>query len=144
MTAQELATKLDGSEYPLRITPQVRGIAVAEKLLIVYGASDDLIEFDGTWQDEGGVYDGGVVTIDRDGIIPDFGVVEHEVSECEKWIARSKSAAKIEALWCAEAGYSWTYKTDIPHATFNVMEDGETYCRGIVISISDLPAEKKP
>jgi len=142
MTAQELATKLDGSEYPFRVTPTVLGIAVAEGLLIVYGASDDLMEFEGAWRDEAGVYDGGVVTIDRNGLIPEFGQVEHEVSACEKWLARNKFAAKIEALWCAEEGYSWTYKTDIPHATFNVMEDGESYCRGLVIALSDLPAER--
>jgi hypothetical protein len=143
MTVQELAMKLDGSEYPFRVTPAVRGIAVAEGLLIVYGASDDLIEFEGAWSDEAGVNDGGTVTIDRIGIIPDFGEVEHEVSECEKWIARGKSAAKIEALWCAEEGYTWTYKTDIPHADFLIMEEGESYCRGMVIALSDLPGEAK-
>lgn len=26
----------------------------------------------------------------------------------------------------------------VPHATFNVMEDGEKFCRGIVLSMDDL------
>jgi len=143
MTTQELATKLDGSEYPLRITPHVRGIAVASGLLIVYGASDDLVEFDGAWSDEGGVYNGGTVSIDREGIVPDFGSVEHEVSEVEKWMRRNKAAAKVEALWCEEEGFSWTYKTDLPHVDFLVMEDGEPYCRGMVIALADLPEAVK-
>lgn len=143
MTAQDLATKLDESEYPFRVTPLVRGIAVAEGLLVVYGASDDLIEFDGAWTDEAGVYDGGTILIDREGILEDFGNVEHEVEACEKWLRRSKASASIEALWCKEEGYSWTYKTDIPHATFNVVEDGEMYCRGMVIALVDLPEGRK-
>lgn len=139
MTAQELATKLDNSEYPLRISKQLSADVLSSGLLIVYGASDDLIEFDGSWRDEAGCNDGGTITIDRNGIIPDFSEIEHEVGECEKWLRRSKSSATIEALWCKEEGYSWTYKTDIPHVTFNVVEDGEMYCRGMVIALSDLP-----
>jgi hypothetical protein len=37
----------------------------------------------------------------------------------------------IDAVWC-EGEYSWTYKTNIPHATFDIWEDGEKYCKGIV------------
>jgi hypothetical protein len=33
---------------------------------------------------------------------------------------------------------SWSYETDIPHATFDVLEDGEVYCRGIVFALADL------
>lgn len=29
-------------------------------------------------------------------------------------------------------------KTDIPHETFMVYEDGEPYCRGIIFSVNDL------
>lgn len=139
MTPQELAAKLDGSEYPFRLTPQNRGIAVASGLLIVYGSSDDLIEFEGAWADESGCYEGGTVTIDRTGIVPDFAQVEHEVSEVLEWVRRSKASASIEALWCAEPGFSWTYKTGIPHADFLVMEDGDPYCRGMVIALAELP-----
>jgi hypothetical protein len=50
-----------------------------------------------------------------------------------------EKAATIEALWCKENGYSWTYKTAIPHAAFDIMEDKLKYCRGIVIALKDLP-----
>ena len=33
---------------------------------------------------------------------------------------------------------TWCYKTDIPHETFMIYDDGEPYCRGIVFSIEDL------
>jgi hypothetical protein len=40
----------------------------------------------------------------------------------------------IKALWDTE-GYSWVYETEMPHASFDIMEDGETYCRGIVVEL---------
>lgn len=47
------------------------------------------------------------------------------------------AGAKVKINWCKD-GYSWTYDTDIPHECFDVYEDGEKYCRGIVFSISDV------
>ena len=51
----------------------------------------------------------------------------------------------IEAFWCNdeirdELGeiITWTYETDIPHETFMIYEDGDSYCRGIVFSINDI------
>lgn len=49
-----------------------------------------------------------------------------------------KGAAKITAIW-DNYGYSWTYKTTIPHETFEIMEGEQKYCRGIVFSTDDLP-----
>ena len=138
MTAKELATALDGIEYPVEIQSNLIKQAQASGLVIVHGGSDDLIEFAGALTDEAGCYQGGEVRIDKKGILPPFDGVEHEVEECRKWLQRDAKARVIEALWCAEGDYSWTYKTDIPHETFEVMEHGEHYCRGIVFSISEL------
>ena len=33
---------------------------------------------------------------------------------------------------------SWKYETEIPHATFRIMESGELYCVGIVFDIQSL------
>ena len=35
-------------------------------------------------------------------------------------------------------GCWWSYETDIPHETFNIYEDGEVWCVGIVFSVEDL------
>ncbi len=45
----------------------------------------------------------------------------------------------INIIWHdEEGGPCWTYETDIPHATFDIMEDGEKYCRGTVLDIKSL------
>ena len=57
-----------------------------------------------------------------------------------EFVRRKKTARKIKALWASEGDYSWTYRTDIPHATFEIVEDGAPYCRGIVFALVDLEA----
>lgn len=139
MNAQQLAEKLNGLEYPVDIDGSLIEQAKEAGLVIVYGASDDLMEFEGAIYDEFGCYEGGTVRLDADGILPDYDNIEDE-DEMQRYFARKPQAREIEALWDQD-GYSWTYRTDIPHATFEVMEDGEHYCRGIVFAISDLQTE---
>ena len=139
MTPKELAEKLNGIEYPVSIPPLLLAEARAAGVVIVYGASDDLMEFDGAICDEVGCCSGGIAFLDAKGLLPDF---EHlcEISHFDglrDYFSRFDGRQQVRAVWESE-GYSWTYKTDIPHETFDVMEDGEKYCRGIVFALADL------
>ena len=142
ITASEIAGRLNGSEYPCRFSQELKQLAKDSGFVIVYGASDDLMEFDGAIYDEFGCYEGDTALVDAKGLLRDWDSVKDDGDQAEigEWLERKKTAKTIEALWCQEepAGASWAYKTDIQHATFDVMEDGEIYCRGIVFSISDL------
>ena len=139
MNAKELAAKLNGREYLQEITRGEAELAKASGLVVVYGASDDLIEFRGAIRDEGDCYDGGTVLFDAKGVLPSW----DSASECEEsaqeYFERKAKARTIEALFAKEPGYTWIYKTDIPHETFEIVEDGEPYCRGIVFNIGDIP-----
>ncbi len=138
---EALAKQLDGREYPFDPTPAEEKQAKAAGLVIIYGASDDLCELRGAIYDEVGCYNGGEVLIDRDGLL-----IEPMDSDDEEVLRKYKAldiinlriAVKIEALWCETEAASWTYKTDFPHATFKVMEEGDVYCVGIVIDIKDI------
>ena len=138
MNAKELAAKLNGREYWREITNEEVRQAKEAGLVVVFGASDDLIEFRGAIRDEGDCYDGGTVLFDAKGVLPSW----DSASECEEsaqeYFERKAKARTITALWAKEPGYSWTYKTDIPHETFEIVEDGEPYCRGIVFNIGDI------
>ena len=138
MDAKDLAAKLNGREYCREITDEECEQAKAAGLVVVFGASDDLIEFRGAICDEGGGYDGGAVLIDAKGILPWW----DSTSECEEsaqeYFERKAKARTIEALFAKEGSYTWTYKTDIPHETFEIVEDGEPYCRGIVFNIGEI------
>jgi len=137
MTKEELAAQLTGLEYPTRIPGSLIVAAQSAGLVILCGASDDLMEFYGARREEIGCYDGGTAFVDIEGVLPDRDCLDGDEKIAE-YVHRQKSAKSIEALWCKEEGYSWTYKTEIPHATFEVVEDGEPYCRGIVFALADL------
>lgn len=141
MNAQKLAKQLDMSKYPLRISSEMAEKAKAAGLVIVYGASDDLIEFEGAFRDEGSVYDGGTVRVDVEGLLPENADDFDTDEERARYYYRKGRSKTIEALWCDEAnggGFDWAYRTDIPHSTFEVMDGDDPYCRGIVFALADL------
>lgn len=145
MTKEELAAQLSGIEYPCRIDKALIAQAKAAGLVIIYGASDDLMEFDGAFRDEVGCYNGGQAKVDALGVLDRDQVDDDDDEAIADYVTRSRTAQSIEALWhdgMSDASVpAWTYMTDIPHATFDVMDDGELYCRGIVLALADLRQE---
>lgn len=142
LTKESLAAALNGGRYPFELTKDQIKQAKAAGLIIIYGHSDDLMEFAGAIDDEIGVEDGGTAYLDRNGVL--------DRSQCESdeeiadYTIRKRKSRSIEALWCEEGDYSWTYRTEIPHSTFEIAdEDGFPYCRGIVIDIADLPEPQR-
>ena len=131
MNIQEFAKLLDGREYGNEIT--LSEIEKAKELgfVVVYGYSDDNTEFEGAFCEEVGTWDDSEIYLDKDGI---FEECENECKYSE--LAKNKCKV-INALWGRD-GYSWTYETDIPHATFDIMEDGEKFCRGIVFELAEV------
>ena len=139
MNAKELAAKLNGREYLREITDEEAKQAKASGLVVVYGASDDLIEFRGAIHDEGDCYDGGEILFALAGVLPSWDSASESEETAQEYFERKAKARTITALFANEPGYTWTYKTDIPHETFEIVEDGEPYCRGIVFNIGDIP-----
>lgn len=139
MTTDELAAILNGREYRKEITRDEAHAAAESGLVVVYGASDDLMEFEGAISDELGAWEGATAYLTADGLLQN----ECPDEDCPYFEKQREKAATIKALWCAEDGYSWTFETEIPHATFDIVEDGEPYCRGIVFALADV-SEVKP
>ena len=144
--AKMMAKRLHGREYRREMNAGDKADAQTYGLLVVYGASDDLTEFEGAYSDEEGANNGAehVFTVvngklqivrERDD--------EHEL-EREGWV-RPKQALVVNAQWCPDhfAG-SWLITSDAPFAEFDIMEDEQLYCRGAVIDVAALcaPAHK--
>ena len=127
MTLKEFAERLNGTEYsgyPIFSKEDI-GIAKENGFVIITGASDDLMEFEGAIEDEAGCFDGGKVYISKRGVEED------------------KTKNVINALWCEAEDENgvvipWAYETKIPHESFMVYDDGQVYCRGIVFDIKDV------
>jgi hypothetical protein len=138
MTPKEIAAAFTGSEYPLKIAKDIEAAAKAAGIVIVYGASDDLMEFRGAVDDEVVAWEGRTVRVDAAGLLPDFDDIDKDdKDELRDYFKREGGGKEIEALWASEGDYSWTYKTEIPHETFEIVEDGAPYCRGIVFALAD-------
>ena len=144
MRRDEAAAILNGREIGSEITDSEAKAWAESGLVVIFGASDDLCELRGAIHDEVGVYDGGEFCIDPDGktiLQPieddDREVLEkHFVMDAVK--KRRAKSIRIDAYWCPkELDCSWAYKSSVPASTFDIMEDGELYCRGIVIDLME-------
>jgi hypothetical protein len=135
MNITEVAELLNGVQYAeegkilsLEFCKKLRD----EGIVVVRGYSDDLIEFDGAISDEFGA---DKIWINSDGIIHS----ECECVNCPYFQKILKNAKYfIDPKWCETPEYAWTYDTNIPHDTFDVMEDEDKYCKGLVFKLSDL------
>lgn len=137
MTKEEIAGKLNGREYGSEISEAEEAECKALGFVVIFGYSDDNVELRGAIDDEVSAYGGAIVMLHRGGVLAPH---DHRC-DCVfcGYEKVANKCAKVKALWCKEPGYSWTYKTCIPHATFEITEEGSHHCRGLVIDIKDLP-----
>lgn len=154
-TIEDLAKLLDRNEYRDELINQI-GINVIELCkqkgwIVVYGASDDLLEIDGALSDELGAWGGCVAKFYKKGeFYPEYDEedIYHKATEDsffaidDKELGRIKFAKEdaliIESVWePSEKDVSWEINCKgAPHVSFNVMEDDEVYCEALVIDIS--------
>ena len=150
MTPKDLAAELNGIEYSA--TMHLHGsdlirLAKNAGLVVAYGFSDDLLEFDGAIYDEAGAPD--TILIDTEGLLPSFESASKDEEACRRYFERKLNAREIKAIWRDNPSDEqddphWILKTDIPHESFMIVEEGEPFSRGIVFSLSSLtPATNK-
>lgn len=126
------AKKLTGRQYGEEVTGIEDAELARNGLVVVYGASDDLTEFRGAISDEVSTWEGGLINFTKTGL------------DYDDYAGEYKGINEIEAVWCSNeedpelAKYAWHYRTEIPHETFEIFEDGDPYCLGIIFSINNL------
>lgn len=149
MTKEEFALMLNDRKYGEEITVQEEETAKENGFIVIFGASDDLIEFRGAIYDEIDALEGADIVIAMPGWFMPIGADDDadednyiKIDEMTPLVISEDSTGtvnRIYAKWAPiELDCSWLIKTEMPHATFDVREDGWLYCRGIVISVSDL------
>lgn len=142
MTKESLALLLNKRQYRNEITKEEEKIAKESGLIVIFGYSDDNIEFRGVIHDEVGCYG-----IHRKIYFNQKEIVGYHDEECECKYCGFEEAVKksecVDAIWDKD-GYSWQYNTDLPHSTFEILEDDEAYCKGIVIDVRDFNGNISP
>lgn len=140
MTAKELAAQLDGCEYREENVPRY------DNLLVIYGQSDDLIELGGAIEDEIQCWIGDPnkrktfnlrlrqINGKWEFLNPSCGLNEYKKG-VESWIPPPNLS--ITAIWSTDKA-NWEYETNLECERFKVMEDGDVYCIGLVIDLTQL------
>ena len=127
---KEFAKSISGKEYGFpQFTAEEIATAKENGFVIVYGMSDDIMEFEGAICEEIGCYDGGIAWVKGNRVMDaPIGVSDKSVESI--WCGGEKDAEGREI--------TWTYETEIPHETFMIYEKGGPFCKGIVFSIADV------
>lgn len=133
MNAQTLASFLNGRQYRSEISEEEAQIAKEIGLVVVFGASDDLIEFRGAVYDELGAWEGATIyLLNRTPVHESEFKKDLDVLQKYGFHLNPK---KIKATWCPEyLKTSWLIEAD-GSFPFDIFEGDELYCRGCVFEI---------
>lgn len=135
--ATAFAAKLNGRQYRDEMTREEEAEAKALGLLVLFGASDDLLEFRGVLRDEAGAWEGADVALWWKG--SRLEVLEQR-DDADALIAHGwsppQTAYTIRADWAPDdLACSWRVTPNVPFAAFDIMEDDDLYCRGAVVHV---------
>lgn len=155
-TIEDLAKLLDGNEYRDELYNEygmnIYDICKKNKWIIIYGASDDLIEFEGVISDEDGAWDGTLCKLVKPGDFylededdetykkaKDYKFVRINQDELNELKNNNyKDTCVVEMLWCPD-GTDMSWQVNVKgaeFAKFNVMEDEEVYCEAAIVDLS--------
>jgi len=134
MNKKYLAQLLNGRQIGKEISKQEASDACDAGLVVIYGASDDLIEIEGAISDEVCSFDGQTWALFHKGELYQSSC---ESEDCPHELAIQEKCHTVKAIFGGD-DFTWTYETKIPHETFEIFEDGDKFCRGIVFSIDDI------
>lgn len=121
---EDIAQRLNGRPYGDEVPDDVGADAAEAGLLILFGRSDDLLELRGAVTDEMGQAASGLVLINHGGFVPTENLKGNFLED--------ESLVAIHALWNHDPHRSWVFHIEVPHAPFEIMEDGMPFCRGVV------------
>lgn len=138
---QQLQKMLDGRKYRDETTKEIEQFAKDNNLVIVFGCSDDLVEFRGAINDEMGASDERVIYFDKNGLLdnecdegddcPYFKqLLDFRLNNLHDLYQLTVHQPKDERFW--------SYTTDLAHLEFSIMEDNEPYCTGIIIDLNNI------
>lgn len=136
MNIDQWRDKLDGREYRQEITDQEILELSKDGMVIVYGYSDDNTILSGFINEFISTWDGGTISIDTE--LKE--VLEECECKCNHYKVAYERSVDINVLWCKDDEYSWTYETKIKSREFDILEDGEKYCKAIIFNVHDLYA----
>jgi Leucine-rich repeat (LRR) protein len=146
ISLKEFADILNGRDCQPNLTPDELLLAQKRGFVVVYGDSDDRVEFDGAIRAEGHTnpfnkdIPAGVLALSEDGELLD------EDSELYAEYAKENRNV-INVFYCSRDGLNWAFESNIPHETFMTYDGGydeeyddldDGFARCVVFELSSL------
>lgn len=123
---------IDGMEYHQHIPEETIEYCQANGIYIIYGASDDLLEVDGFFREEFDAYNG----------LNSKNLEYYDDGGDINYVIKALKDNEVIATWCPNPEVSWSIECTPYHTadteSFDIMEDGEVFCQGLILQ---YPAE---
>lgn len=142
ITKEQLAQRLTGRKYGNEITREEEAEAKASGLVVIFGYSDDNIELRGWVHDEVGCYCGSSakkIVVTSEGVLDSWD--DHEEKnklDAERWFDRENLPRATLDVTFGVGEWAWNIVPDVPHATFEIFEGTDKFCRGVVMAEVDF------
>lgn len=141
-----LADHLNHRQYREELDDSLEKFAKDNNLIIVFGASDDLIEFRGAFEEElcaseEFYFDKEFKIISNHNKIKldERSIRDNNYINIYKFDLEVELKNRITQEWRPkDSKASWRLSANFPHKTFNIFEGENLYCVGIVFDINDL------
>lgn len=127
LTKEYVALIINGRQYRDEIPNELREHKDFKKFVICHFSSDDNFVVDGHNIDEAGMYDGGTAYFSKNGLISEFDDEDESIITQHYLTVHTDSRAD-----------GFIMSSEIPNASFNINEDDDRYCKGLVFDFSEL------
>jgi len=146
ITLKEFAAMLHGRDRRPNMTTEELLLAKNRGFVVVYGDSDDLVEFEGAIRAEGDTdplvknAPAGVLVLSEKGEL-----LQEDSDLYAEYLKENRNV--ITVFYCCKDGLNWVFETDIPHETFLTYDGGydeesgnfgDGFARCIVFEVSVL------
>lgn len=145
LSKERLAEILNWRQYRDEMSKEQEEVAKASDLVVIFWYSDDWVEFRWAINDEIWAWNWTQFFIRGKKII-EKGILEDTLREVEndfEWyfkelVNKDLENSKIINVEYDTDWYAWKINTELPHSTFDIMEDDEKFCRGIILDLNEL------
>jgi len=146
ITLKEFAATLQGRDCQPNLTPEELLLAKRKGFVVVYGDSDDRVEFNGAIRAEGYTNPltedspAGVLALSEKGVL-----LQKDSDLYAEHVKENRNV--ITVFYCYKDGLNWVFETDIPHETFltydgvydeEFSDSDDGFARCIVFEVSAL------
>ena len=145
-TLKGFAAMIHGRDCQPNLTPDELLLAEQKGFVVVYGDSDDRVEFEGAIRAEGYTNPllkdcpAGVLVLSEDGEL-----LDEDSDLYTEYLRENRNV--INVFYCTKDGLNWVFESDIPHETFLTYDGGyneeyadfdDGFARCLVFEVSAL------